>query len=60
MTALKNRLAVKRLHPLCVAEVTGIDLAVPIPSEDFRAICGKWGQTPLNWSPPRWKSSAPA
>jgi alpha-ketoglutarate-dependent 2,4-dichlorophenoxyacetate dioxygenase len=38
MTALKNRLAVTRLHPLFVAEVTGIDLTVPIPREDFRTI----------------------
>ena len=34
----QTRLAVKRLHPLFVAEVTGIDLTVPVPREDFRAI----------------------
>jgi hypothetical protein len=34
MTTLKTRLAIKRLHPLFVAEVTGIDLTVPIPHED--------------------------
>lgn len=33
-----TRLAIKRLHPLFVAEVTGIDLTVPVPREDFRAI----------------------
>jgi alpha-ketoglutarate-dependent 2,4-dichlorophenoxyacetate dioxygenase len=38
MTALKTRLTIKRLHPLFVAEVTGIDVTVPIPREDFRAI----------------------
>jgi alpha-ketoglutarate-dependent 2,4-dichlorophenoxyacetate dioxygenase len=38
MSALKNRLAVKRLQSLFVAEVTGIDLTVPIPREDFRTI----------------------
>ena len=38
MTAVKNRLIVKRLHPLFVAEVSGIDLTVPIPREDFRTI----------------------
>jgi len=29
---------IKRLHPLFVAEVTGVDLTVPIPREDFRTI----------------------
>ena len=38
MDTLKTRLAVHRLHPHFVAEVTGIDLTVPIPREDFRAI----------------------
>jgi len=38
MTALKNRLIVNRLHPLFVAEVSGIDLTVPIPRENFRMI----------------------
>ena len=38
MDTLKTRLAVNRLHPLFVAEVTGIDLTVPIPREDFRTI----------------------
>lgn len=44
MTALKNRLAVKRLHPFFVAEVTGIDLTVPIPREDFRTIWGAFNE----------------
>jgi len=38
MTTLKTRPTVRRLHPLFVAEVTGIDLSAPIPREDFRAI----------------------
>ena len=38
MATLKTRLAIQRLHPLFVAEVTGIDLTVPIDREDFRAI----------------------
>ena len=38
MTALKTRLAIKRLHPLFVAEVTGIDLTLPMPREDFRVV----------------------
>ncbi|HZN26079.1 MAG TPA: TauD/TfdA family dioxygenase [Burkholderiales bacterium] len=38
MTTLATRLTIKRLHPLFVAEVTGIDLTRPIPREDFRTI----------------------
>ena len=38
MTTLETRLTIKRLHPLFVAEVTGIDLTVPMAREDFRAI----------------------
>ena len=38
MTTLKSRIEIKRLHPLFVAEVTGIDLTVPVPREDFRVI----------------------
>ena len=38
MTTLKSRLAVNRLHPLFAAEVTGIDLSVPVSREDFRTI----------------------
>jgi alpha-ketoglutarate-dependent 2,4-dichlorophenoxyacetate dioxygenase len=38
MATLKTRVAIKRIHPLFVAEVTGIDLTVPMPREDFRAI----------------------
>ena len=38
MTAVKTRININRLHPLFVAEVTGIDLTVPIPREDFRTI----------------------
>ncbi len=38
MSAVLNRLTVKPLHPLFVAEITGIDLTVPVAREDFRAI----------------------
>lgn len=38
MDTLKSRIGIKRLHPLFVAEVTGIDLTVPVPREDFRMI----------------------
>ena len=38
MTTLATRINIKRLHPLFVAEVTGIDLTVPISREDFRTI----------------------
>jgi alpha-ketoglutarate-dependent 2,4-dichlorophenoxyacetate dioxygenase len=33
-----SRITIKRLHPLFVAEVTGIDLSAPVSREDFRAI----------------------
>src|SRR3954454_3723450 len=38
MTTVATRLTVKRLHPLFVGEVTGIDLTSPISREDFRTI----------------------
>jgi alpha-ketoglutarate-dependent 2,4-dichlorophenoxyacetate dioxygenase len=38
MDTLKTRITVNRLHPLFVAEVTGIDLTAPISREDFRTI----------------------
>ena len=38
MSAVVTRLTVKPLHPLFVAEVTDIDLAVPLARDDFRAI----------------------
>ena len=38
MTTVKTRITVKRLHPLFVAEVTGIDLTVPMSREDFSTI----------------------
>jgi len=38
MATLTTRLTIKRLHPLFVAEVTGIDLTAPISREDFRTI----------------------
>jgi alpha-ketoglutarate-dependent 2,4-dichlorophenoxyacetate dioxygenase len=38
MDTVKTRITINRLHPLFVAEVTGIDLTVPIPREDFRTI----------------------
>jgi alpha-ketoglutarate-dependent taurine dioxygenase len=33
-----SRITIKRLHPLFVGEVTGIDLTKPVPREDFRVI----------------------
>jgi alpha-ketoglutarate-dependent 2,4-dichlorophenoxyacetate dioxygenase len=38
MDTVATRLTIKRLHPLFVAEVTGIDLTHPITREDFRRI----------------------
>lgn len=38
MDTIKNRIGIKRLHPLFAAEVTGIDLTVPVPRDDFRVI----------------------
>ena len=38
MDTLATRLTIKRLHPLFVAEVTGIDLTRPLPRDDFRRI----------------------
>lgn len=38
MSAVLNRLTIKPLHPLFVAEITGIDLTVPVAREEFRVI----------------------
>src|SRR6476620_4970090 len=38
METLATRLTIKRLYPLFVGEVTGIDLTQPITREDFRTI----------------------
>jgi alpha-ketoglutarate-dependent 2,4-dichlorophenoxyacetate dioxygenase len=38
MDTLATRLTIKRLHPLFVAEVTGIDLTRPIPRDAFRTL----------------------
>ena len=38
MSAVISRIQIKPLHPLFVAEVTGVDLTVPIAQDDFRAI----------------------
>lgn len=38
MPAVKNRISVKPLHPLFVAEITGIDITVPVERDDFRTI----------------------
>jgi alpha-ketoglutarate-dependent 2,4-dichlorophenoxyacetate dioxygenase len=35
---VKTRITIERLHPLFVAEVTGIDLTAPISREDFRTM----------------------
>src|SRR2546429_3683671 len=38
MPDVATRLSVRALHPLFVAEITGIDLTVPVAREDFRTI----------------------
>lgn len=38
MPAVANRLNVRSLHPLFVAEITGIDITAPVSRDDFRAI----------------------
>ncbi len=38
MATVNTRLTIKRLHPLFVGEVTGIDLTRPIPRDEFRTI----------------------
>ena len=38
MPELATRLSIRSLHPLFVAEITGIDLTVPVTREDFRSI----------------------
>jgi alpha-ketoglutarate-dependent 2,4-dichlorophenoxyacetate dioxygenase len=38
MSTVATRSTIKRLHPLFVAEVTGIDCSAPIAREDFRTI----------------------
>ncbi len=38
MSSVLTRLTIKPLHPLFVAEVTGIDITVPISRDDFRGI----------------------
>jgi len=38
MSTVATRITIKRLHPLFVAEVTGVDCSARISREDFRAI----------------------
>ena len=38
MSAVLTRISIKPLHPLFVAEITGIDLTAPVARDDFRAI----------------------
>jgi alpha-ketoglutarate-dependent 2,4-dichlorophenoxyacetate dioxygenase len=38
MASVANRLSIKRLHPLFVAEITSIDLTEPVSGEDLRTI----------------------
>jgi alpha-ketoglutarate-dependent 2,4-dichlorophenoxyacetate dioxygenase len=38
MSDLATRLSIRSLHPVFVAEITGIDLTVPVAREDFQAI----------------------
>ena len=38
MSTVATRISIRPLHPLFVAEITGVDLTVPVAREDFRAI----------------------
>ena len=38
MTDVATRLSIRKLHPLFVAEITGVDLTVPVSREDFRTV----------------------
>src|SRR5687768_5821733 len=38
MTEVATRIKINKLHPLFVAELTGIDVTVPVSREDFRVI----------------------
>jgi alpha-ketoglutarate-dependent 2,4-dichlorophenoxyacetate dioxygenase len=38
MPEVANRVTIRSLHPLFVAEITGVDLTVPLAREDFRTI----------------------
>ena len=44
MSSVLTRLNVKTLHPLFVAEITGIDLTVPVARDDFREIWGAFNE----------------
>ena len=44
MSAVLNRINIKPLHPLFVAEITGVDFTVPVSSDDFRAIWDAFNQ----------------
>lgn len=44
MSAVLSRLSIKPLHPLFVAEITGVDLTVPVEREDFSAIWDAFNQ----------------
>lgn len=44
MSAVLSRLSIKPLHPLFVAEVTDVDLTVPVDREDFSAIWDAFNQ----------------
>ncbi len=47
MGTLETQFILNRLHPLFVAEVTGIDLTAPISREDFRAIWEAFNAHPI-------------
>ena len=44
MSAVLNRISIKPLHPLFVAEVTGVDLTVPVARDELRAIWDAFNQ----------------
>ena len=38
MTEVATRIKIRKLHPLFVAEITGVDVTVPVSRDDFRVI----------------------
>src|SRR5688572_28558457 len=47
MSAVLSRLTIKPLHPLFVAEVTGIDITVPLARDDFAGIWDAFNEHPI-------------
>ncbi|MCC6533314.1 MAG: hypothetical protein IT531_12245 [Burkholderiales bacterium] len=47
MSDSRHRLIVKPLHPLFVAEITGIDLLAPLARDDLQASWDAFNELPL-------------